>query len=69
MGCGAAEEMGRRVAGGGAIGAGGGIGPAYGVAVGLEPRTVAGSELGKGASVRPEQQLFGWSSSKASAEM
>ena len=43
-----------------ATGAGGVIGPAYGVAVGLEPWTLVGSELGKGASVRLGQQLFGW---------
>ena len=32
-----AKEMGHRVVGGMAVGAGGVIGPAYGVAVGLEP--------------------------------
>ena len=35
------------------------IGPAYGVAVGLEPQAVAGSDLGEGATVGPGQQLFG----------
>ena len=53
--CGAAKEIGHRVVGGGA---GGVIGPAYVVEVGLEP--VAGLELGEGASVRPGQQLSGW---------
>ena len=52
--------MGHRVVGGVAVEAGGAISPAYGVAVGLEPRSIAGSELGEGASVRPGQQLFGW---------
>ena len=37
-----------------------GHGPAHGVAVGLEPRAEAGSELWEGASVGPGQQLFGW---------
>ena len=36
------------------------IGPAYEGAVGLEPRAITGSELEALASVRPEQQLFGW---------
>ena len=51
--------MGPRVDGGVAVGAGGVVGPAYGVAVGLEPRAIAGSELGEYASARPGQQLFG----------
>ena len=42
-----AKEMGPRVVGGVAMGASGVIGPAYGVAAGLEPRTIAGSELGE----------------------
>ena len=41
----AAEEMGNRVVGGAAIGAGGVIDTAYGVALGLEPWTVARSLL------------------------
>ena len=55
-----AKEMGPRVDGGVAVGAGGVVGPAYGVAVGLEPRAIAGSELGEYASARLGQQLFGW---------
>ena len=43
--------MGHRVVGGAAVGASGVIGPAYGVAVGLEPRAIAISELGAGALV------------------
>ena len=49
--------MGHRVVGGVAVGAAGVIGSAYGMAVGLEPRTITGSE---GASVRLRQQSFGW---------
>ena len=52
--------MGHRVVGGAAIGAGGVIGPSYGVAVGLEPQAVAGTELGEGVSVGLGQQLFNW---------
>ena len=52
--------MGHRVVGGVAVGAGLIIGPAYGMAVGLDPQAIAGSEVGEGASVRPGQQLFGW---------
>ena len=52
--------MGHRVVGGAAVGAGGVIGPAYGVAVGLEPLAIAALDLGEGASKRPGQQLFGW---------
>ena len=51
--CGAAKEVGHRVVGGESIGAGGVISPAYGVAVRLEPRAIAGSEQGEGSSVRP----------------
>ena len=54
------KEMGHRVVGEVAIGAGGVIGPAYGLAVGLEPRAIAGSELRGGTSVGPEQKFFGW---------
>ena len=54
-----AKEMGHRVIDEVAVGAGGVIGPAYGVAVGLEPQAIAGGELREGISVRPEQQLFG----------
>ena len=58
---GTAEEVGHRVVGGVALGAGGVIGPAYGVTVGLEPRAlVAGKELGDGSVVGPCKQLFGW---------
>ena len=39
--------MGHRVVGEVAVGACGVIGPAYGVAVGLEPQAIAGSELGE----------------------
>ena len=53
----AAEEMGHRVVGGVTFRV---IGPDYGVAVGLEPWKVAGSDLRKGASVWPGQKLFGW---------
>ena len=42
---GAAEEVGHSVVGGAAIRAGGVIGPAYGVTVGLEPPAMAGTEL------------------------
>ena len=52
--------MGHRVVGREAVGAGVVIGPAYGGAVGLEPRAVAGTELGVGATVGPGQQFFGW---------
>ena len=55
-----AKQMGHRVVGGVAVGAGGVIGPAYRVVVRLELRAIAGSEIGEGASVRPGQQLFGW---------
>ena len=48
-----AKEMGHRVVGGVAVGASGVLSPAYGLAVGLEPRVIAGSEQGEGASVRP----------------
>ena len=58
--CRAAEEMGHRVVCGVAIGAGGVIGPAFWMAVMLEPWKVTGSDLEKGASERPGQQLFGW---------
>ena len=44
---GTAEEVGHRVVGGAAIGTGY-IGPAYRVAVGLKPGTMAGTELGEG---------------------
>ena len=47
---GTAEEVGHRVVGGGAVGTGGVIGPAYGVAVGLEHKAMAGTELGEGAA-------------------
>ena len=57
---GTAEEMGHRVVCGMAVGASEVVGPAYGVAVGLEPRAVAGAELEEGTSIGPEQQLFGW---------
>ena len=43
-----------------AVGAGWVICTAYDVAVRLEPRVVAGSELGEGTSLIPWQQLFGW---------
>ena len=49
---GTAEEVGHHVVGGAAIGTGGVIGPAYGVAVGLKPRAMAGLELGEGTVVR-----------------
>ena len=52
----AEEKMGHCVV----IGAGGVIGPAYGVAVRLEPWTVAEPELRNGALVKAEQRLFGW---------
>ena len=55
-----AKEMSHRVVGGVAVGAAGVIGPAYAVAVGLEPRAITGSKLGEDALVRPGQQLFGW---------
>ena len=42
--CGAGKEVSRRVVGGDSVGAGRVIGPAYGEAVRLKPRTVAGSE-------------------------
>ena len=57
---GTAEEVGHRVVSGAVFGAGGVIGPAYGVTVGLEPRAVAGTELGEGAEVGPWEELFGW---------
>ena len=57
---GTAEELGHRVAGGAAFGAGGVTGPAYGVTVGLEPLAVAGKELGEGAAAGPWEQMFGW---------
>ena len=43
-----------------AVGACGVVGSPYWATVGLEPRAVAGSELGKGASAWPGQQLFPW---------
>ena len=55
-----AKEISHRVVGGVAVGAGGVFSPAYGLAVGLETRAIAGSELGEGISERPGQQLFGW---------
>ena len=55
-----AREMGPRVVDGVAVGAGGVINPVYGVAVGLESRAIAGSEMGEFASIRLGQQLFGW---------
>ena len=58
--CGAAKEIGFHVDGGAAGGTGGVISPAIGVAVGLEPRAVAGTEMGEGASVELGQQLFVW---------
>ena len=58
--CRAAEEMGHRVIGRVAVGEGRVIGPDYGMAVELEPRAVAGTELREGDSVRLEQQLFDW---------
>ena len=48
---GTAKEVGHRVVGGAVIGSGGVIGLAYGVTVGLEPRAMAGKELGEGAAV------------------
>ena len=53
---GTAKEVSHHVVGGGACGI---IDPAYGLAVGLEPQAVAGSEQGEGASVRQGQQV-GW---------
>ena len=53
----AAEEIGHRVVSVAAIGA---VCPSYWVAVRLGPWAVAGSELGEGALVWPEQQLFNW---------
>ena len=50
---GTAEDVVHLLVGGAAFGAGGIIGPAYRVTVGLEPRAVAGTELGEGAAVRP----------------
>ena len=47
---GTAEEVGLRVADGAAVRTGGVIGPAYRVAVGLKPGTMAGTELGEGAA-------------------
>ena len=49
--CGTAKKRGHRVVGETAIWAGGVIGPAYGMAVGLEPRAIVGTELGEGAPV------------------
>ena len=43
-----AKEMGQRVVGGVTVGLGGVVGPAYGVAVGMEPRALAGSEVEEG---------------------
>ena len=60
--CRAAKEMSHRVVGGVAVGAGRVIGPA----VVLEPRAIAGSELGEGASARSLQQLFGRANWKGS---
>ena len=57
--CRAAKEMGHQVVGGVTVGAGRAIGPAYIVAVELESRAIARSELGEGALVRLGQQLFG----------
>ena len=57
--CGAAKDMAHHMVGV-TVEAGGVIGPAYGEAVGLEPRAVARTELGQGASVRPGQQVYGW---------
>ena len=48
---GTAEEVGHRVVGGAAVGTGGVIGLAYGVAVGLKPRAMVGMEMGEGAAV------------------
>ena len=48
---GTAKEVGHRVVSGAAVRAGGVIGPAHSMAVRLEPRAVARSELGKGALV------------------
>ena len=48
---GAAEEVGYCVVGGAAIRADGAIGPSYGVTVGLEPRAMAGTDMGEGAAV------------------
>ena len=48
---GTAEEVGHRVVSGAAIGTGGVIGPAYGVAVVLKPRAMAETELGEDAAV------------------
>ena len=61
---GAAKEMGHRVVGEVAVGAGGVNGPAYRVAVGLELRAVAGMELRghfarTGAAVVWLGQLYG----------
>ena len=55
-----AKEMGHHVIGGVAVGAGGVISPADGVAVGLEPQAITESELGKCTSVKLGQQFFGW---------
>ena len=43
-----------------AVGADGVNDPAYGVALGLEPRAKAGSQLVECASVRLGQQLLSW---------
>ena len=48
---GTAEEVGHRVVGGAAIGAGGVISQSYEVTVGLKPRAMAGKELAEGATV------------------
>ena len=60
--CGAAKEMGHRVVGGVAVGAGGVSGPAYREAVVLELRRVAGMELREGASLglRPNFAAVVW---------
>ena len=48
------------VVGGAAIRVGGVIGPAYRVAVGLDPGTMARTKLGEGTAECPWWQLFGW---------
>ena len=57
--CGAAKEVGHRVVGGVAIGAGGVIDPPYGVAV---RRASSRSRIGagRGRLGKTGQQLFGW---------
>ena len=52
--------MGHRVVGLVAVGVGRAKGPAYRVAVGLEPRAIAVSKLVEGPSVSPGHQLFRW---------